>query len=60
MNRIWANRLADPHNTRWTFADVPATRQDAVKAILAEDVAVGKNGMTAERFEKITGESYTA
>lgn len=60
MNRIWANRLEDSNNSRWTFEDIPAGRKDAVKAILAEDVAVGKNGMTAKRFEQITGESYTA
>ena len=60
MNRIWANRLEDPNNTRRTFEDVPTGRKDAVKAILAEDVATGNNSMTTERFEQITGERYTA
>ena len=58
MNRIWANRLED--GSRWTFEDVPASRKDAVKAILAEDTAAGKNGMTAERYKEITGEAYAA
>ena len=58
MNRIWANRLEDPSNTRWTFADVPASRKEAVKAILAEDVAAGK--ITAEWYEFIIGEDYSS
>lgn len=56
MNRIWANRIED--GSRWTWADVPESRKDAVKEILAEDVETGKNGMTAERYEEITGEVY--
>ena len=57
MNRIWANRLEAGSKT---WEQVPDNRKEAVKAILAEDVASGKNDMTAERYEAITGEAYKA
>ena len=53
MNRIWANRLEAGTKT---WEEVPASRRDAVKAIIAEDVDNGK--ITAEQYEEITGEVY--
>ena len=55
MNRIWANRLIAGTKT---WDEVPTNRKNAVKAILAEDVADSKNGMTAELYAEITGEVY--
>ena len=55
MNRIWANRLEAGTKT---WEEVPANRKEAIKAILAEDVANGKNEMTAEKYEAIVGEAY--
>jgi hypothetical protein len=55
MNRIWANRL-EANTKKWN--DVPANRKEAVKAILAEDVANGI--ITSEQYEMITGKVYEA
>lgn len=55
MARIWANRLEAGDKT---WAEVPASRKAAVKAILRGDVKTGHNGMTAKRYEEITGEAY--
>lgn len=55
MNNIWANRLIAGTKT---WDEVPASRKDGVKAVLAERVAKGI--ITAERFEEITGEDYSA
>ena len=57
MNRIWANRLEAGSKT---WEQVPENRREAIKVILAEDVVSGKNGMTAERYEAITGEVFEA
>lgn len=55
MNEIWANRLV-AGTKEW--ADCPASRKNAVKAVLAGRV---ENGIiTAERFEEITGMEYAA
>lgn len=56
MAKIWANRLIA--GDRFTWEDVPASRKDAVLAELRSRVASGK--ITAERFEEITGEVYSA
>lgn len=53
--RIWANRL-EAGTKKWS--EVPETRKDDVKTILHSDVETGHNGMTAERYETITGEKY--
>lgn len=55
MNIIWANRLIAGTKS---WGEMPASRQEAVKAILAERVA--DNVITAERYEEITGEVYEA
>lgn len=55
MNGIWANRLVAGTKL---WAEVPASRKAAVKAILAERVSSGT--ITAERYEEITGEGYAA
>ena len=55
MNKIWANRLVAGTKT---WDEMPASRQSAVKAILAERVA--DNEITAERYKEITGEDYAA
>lgn len=55
MAKIWANRLID--GTRWTWGDVPVGRKTAVLAELANRVADGE--ITAEKYEEITGESYS-
>ena len=57
MNRIWANRL-EAGTQAW--ASVPQGRKTAVDAILREDVESGHNGMTAARYQEITGEPYAA
>ncbi len=53
MNAIWANRLV-AGDKQW--ADVPASRKNAVKAVLAGRVASG--AITAEQYADITGETY--
>ena len=50
MNRIWANRLEAGSKT---WAECPASRKDAVDAILRKDVEDGK--LTTERYTEITG-----
>ena len=55
MNKIWANRLVAGTKT---WDEMPASRQSAVKAILAERVA--DNEITAERYKEITGEDSAA
>ena len=55
MNRIWANRL-EAGTQEW--ADCPDNRKAAVDAILRQDVADNKNGMTPERYQEITGKDY--
>lgn len=57
MARIWANRL-EAGTQVW--ASCPASRHEDVKAIMRQDVADGKNGMTAEKYYEICGEVYTA
>ena len=54
MNNIWANRLI-AGTKNWD--EVPASRKDGVKAVLAERVAKGI--ITAEDFKEITGEDYS-
>lgn len=53
MNEIWANRLAAGTKT---WAECPASRRSAVKAVLAGRVESG--AITAERYMEITGEVY--
>ena len=53
MNRIWANRLEAGTKT-WN--EVPASRKNAVKSILLEDVAAGV--ITPEQYTEIVGEEY--
>jgi hypothetical protein len=53
MNEIWANRLIAETKT---WADVPASRKNGVKAVLAGRVEKGT--ITAEQYEAITGEDY--
>ena len=53
MNEIWANRLAAGTKT---WAEVPASREDAVKDVLRGRVK--SETITAERYEEITGEAY--
>ncbi len=55
MNKIWANRLVAGTKT---WAEMPASRQSGVKAILAQRVADGE--ITADRYKEITGEKYKA
>ena len=55
MARIWANRL-EAGTKHWD--EVPASRKDDVRGILRDDAADGRNGMTGERFQEITGEPY--
>ena len=54
MARIWANRL---EAGRRVWSEVPGFRKAAVLDVLRGDVAAGK--LTAERYEEITGESYS-
>lgn len=53
MARIWANRLEDGTKT---WAEVPASRKDAVREVLRGDVASGV--ISESRYEEITGEPY--
>ena len=53
MNEIWANRLIAGTKT---WAEMPASRRSAVKAILAQRVEDGE--ITADQYEEITGEPY--
>lgn len=53
MNRIWANRL-EAGTQQW--ADVPASRKNAVRETLRGDVESG--AITEEAYTKITGEPY--
>lgn len=53
MNEIWANRLAAGTKA---WAEVPASRRSAVKAVLRGRVA--DETITAERYGEITGEPY--
>ena len=55
MNNIWANRLI-AGTKNWD--EVPASRKDGVKAVLAERVAKGI--ITAGDYAEITGEDYPA
>lgn len=55
MNEIWANRLVAGSKS---WADCPASRKGAVKAVLAGRVE-GK-AITAAQYEEITGEEYVA
>lgn len=55
MNEIWANRLVAGTKT---WAEVPASRRNAVKAVLAGRVE--SEAITAEQYTEITGESYKA
>ena len=51
MNTIWANRLIAGDKT---WAEVPAARKNAVKAVLLQRVTDGI--ISAEQYESITGE----
>ncbi len=53
MNEIWANRLIAGTKD---WATMPASRYNAVKAILADRVK--RKNITAERYEEITGNGY--
>lgn len=53
MNEIWANRLIAGTKT---WAQVPASRKNGVKAVLLERVESGE--IDAERYTEITGEEY--
>lgn len=55
MNNIWANRLI-AGTKNWD--EVPASRKDGVKAVLAERVAKGI--ITAGDYTEITGAAYPA
>ncbi len=55
MDAIWANRLVAGTKS---WAELPASRRSAVKAILAGRVESGT--VTAEQYEQITGEAYEA
>ena len=53
MNNIWANRLI-AGTKNWD--EVPASRKDGVKAVLAERVAKGI--ITVGQYKEIVGEDY--
>lgn len=53
MNTIWANRLIAGDKA---WADVPATRKNAVAAVLAQRVMEGI--IDAEQYKEITGKKY--
>lgn len=55
MNRIWANRV---WARAYRFSQVPASRQQAVKQLMHEDVGNGKMGCTPELYEELIGEPY--
>ena len=55
MNEIWANRLVAGTKS---WAECPASRKNAVKAVLAGRVE--SEAITAERYAEITGEEYEA
>lgn len=55
MNEIWANRLIAGTKT---WDEVPDSRKDGVKAVLAERVRGGV--ITPEKYEEITGEKCPA
>lgn len=55
LARIWARRLIAGTQQ---FSKCPC--QDLVIEILKEEVANGNPDCTAERFEEITGQPYTA
>lgn len=52
MNEIWVNRLVAGTQS---WEKVPATRREAVKAILAQRVKDGQ--ISAEHYVEITGEA---
>ena len=53
MNEIWANRLI-AGTKAWD--EVPDSRKDGVKVVLAERVQSGI--ITSEKYEEITGGKY--
>lgn len=53
MNEIWARRLVAGTKT---WGEMPATRRNPVKLLLAQRVADGE--LTAEQYKAITGEGY--
>lgn len=55
MNEIWANRLV-AGTKQWS--EVPASRRNAVKAVLAGRVE--RNAITAAQYAEIIGEEYAA
>lgn len=55
MNKIWANRLIAGTQT---WDKVPESRKEGVLEELRNRVETGK--ITAEQFEEITGEIYSA
>lgn len=56
MDRIWTNRVEAGTKTLEDARKVG--REEAVKTLMREDVEAGRNGMTPERYEEITGEPY--
>ncbi len=55
MNEIWTRRLIAGTKS---WAEMPAGRREAVKALLAQHVT--KGALTAERYQEICGETYEA
>lgn len=55
MAKIWRNRLIAGDQL---FSNCPARYKEAVIELLKADVVKGT--ITAERYEEITGEAYTA
>ena len=55
MARIWANRI---EAGTFSMEQCPAYRHEAVKEVMRQDVESGRGGMTAEKYEQITGEKY--
>lgn len=55
MNEIWANRLIAGTKT---WAEVPASRKNAVKAVLKG--RAGSGAITEAQYEGITQEAYGA
>lgn len=53
MNEIWANRLTAGTKI---WGEVPASRKNGVKAVLAARVEEGT--VTAAQYAEITGEAY--
>ena len=55
MARMWANRL-EAGTVTWD--EVIEWRKESIKKLMRQDVESGRGGMTAEKYEQITGEKY--